>query len=420
MTPPPPHMYIYRTLGGTMEPPPRCLLPVDLLLEIAARSDAATVVRMAAASKPLRRGILEPTFLRRLADVVVGKGRRHVPSLTVAWYWIPESFRDYFDDPYYVGTSRPGLHRLKPSLLLWYRSFLPACSRDGLLVLRKDYYRGDWVRFCVFDTSTGSVTDVPGPDGYWGKRSTYCPALITVDGAGRHFELILLHRYWRMQTFSSRTGKWGAARSVKSPLGRRRTTWMTADEESFTAPVVIGRTVYWICDLGNCLGGPQHHEGVVVLALHVDDTAHATVIKLPTILSTTPNPFKSLILATTKEGRLSVAVAGYLAISVWTMAQPDQGPAGSWSAWSLQIVIDRRLTAGLVPCTAVRFEWFAERTGTVLLVMDGLGLVEIDLRTKDATVLRCDATDVRGACLHEIDVVSLLNNMRPFVFSFRP
>jgi hypothetical protein len=70
---------------------------------------------------------------------------------------------------------------------------------------------------------------------------------------------------------------------------------------------------------------------VVVLAVHVD-AAQATVIKLPTIMTTMPNPFKSLIRATTKEGRLSV-------VSVWTMAQPDEGPAGS-SAWSLQIVID--------------------------------------------------------------------------------
>jgi hypothetical protein len=156
---------------------------------------------------------------------------------------------------------------------------------------------------------------------------------------------------------------------------------------------------------------------VVVLAVHVD-AAQATVIKLPTIMTTMPNPFKSLILATTKEGRLSVGCGG-----VSSNIGVDDGAARRGAGRFERVEsadrdrhFDRRLTTGLVPCTAVRFEWFAERTGAVLLVMDGLGLLEIDLRTKEATGLRRGATDVRGAFLLEIDIdmTSLLNNMRPF------
>nr|CAB3498031.1 unnamed protein product [Digitaria exilis] len=51
----------------TLQSPPPSPLPVDLQLEIFARSDnVTTVVRCAATSKPLRRAILEPAFKSRL------------------------------------------------------------------------------------------------------------------------------------------------------------------------------------------------------------------------------------------------------------------------------------------------------------------------------------------------------------------
>lgn len=53
-------------------------LPLDLLLEVAAHSDPATLVRCAATSKELRRHIADPAFRRRLHLRHAG---RFVPSL---------------------------------------------------------------------------------------------------------------------------------------------------------------------------------------------------------------------------------------------------------------------------------------------------------------------------------------------------
>ncbi|TVU48936.1 hypothetical protein EJB05_00222, partial [Eragrostis curvula] len=45
-----------------------CPLPADLLLEIVARSDAATLVRSAATCRSLRRDIRRPAFIRRVCN----------------------------------------------------------------------------------------------------------------------------------------------------------------------------------------------------------------------------------------------------------------------------------------------------------------------------------------------------------------
>ncbi|KAK3149175.1 hypothetical protein QOZ80_3AG0213940 [Eleusine coracana subsp. coracana] len=379
------------------------LLPVDVLLEIAARSDdAATIVRLAAASKPLRRGILDPAFPRRLANIAATKGRC-VPSLATASYRI----ETYFLAPCTIGTSQPALiRRFETSLLL---SFQPACSRDGLLVLADPI----GFSFRVCNTFTGRLTHVSPPDSDRGMRRSYCPALITaVDGAGRsvQFELLVLHSDWRAQTFSSRVDTWGAARGVKPPLGRRAPPLTTSDAY-LVAPVVTGRTVHWLCNAGHRFAD---EEEIIILSLHVD-TAQASVIKqLPkNYCRSSRNPFRSLILTATADGRLGVVLAGHLGITMWTLTAPEEGSTRSSASWSLHLVIDRQLTAALLPHMDVRFEWFGERTGTVLLVMGRAGLVQIDLRTKEAIVLHGTTPRVIAcACLHEIDVVSFLDEMR--------
>ncbi|TVU37076.1 hypothetical protein EJB05_15542, partial [Eragrostis curvula] len=65
--------------GFAAPPPPdatrECPLPAELLLEIIARSDAATLVRFAASCRPLRRDIVSPAFVRRVCrepDALLG------------------------------------------------------------------------------------------------------------------------------------------------------------------------------------------------------------------------------------------------------------------------------------------------------------------------------------------------------------
>ncbi|KAK3145908.1 hypothetical protein QOZ80_3BG0259060 [Eleusine coracana subsp. coracana] len=384
-----------------MEPLPRRLLPVDVLLEIAARSDdATTIVRLAAASKPLRRGILDPAFPRCLANVAAAKGRR-IPVVATASYRI----ETYFLAPCTIETSRPALIRLFDTSLLL--PFQPVCSRDGLLVLADPV----GFSFRVCNTFTGRVTHVSPPDSDRGVRRAYCPALITVDDGAVQFELLVLHSDWRAQTFSSRADTWSAARGVKPPLGRAPP--LTTSDAYLIAPVVIGRTVHWLCNAGHRFA---RDEEIIILSLHADTAQASSVIKLPptNYFRASRNPFRSLILTATADGRLGVVLAGHLEITMWTLMAPGEGSTSSSASWNLHLVIDRQLTAGLLPHTDVRFEWFGERTGTVLLVMDGVGLVQMDLRTKEVFVLHGMTPRVTRACLHEIDIVSFLDEMKRF------
>lgn len=293
--------WIYCTQLAAMEPPPQPDLPVDVLLEIAARSDVATIVRFAVASKPLRHGILEPAFRHRLANIAAAKEAGRVPALATASYCTPRDNKPSWDwEPWTIRTSRPGIPRFDRDLPLRYQ---PVCSRDGLLVLSAC---GGTI-FCVCNTFTGHVVASPPSIG-WGTRTAYCPALIAVnDGHFDGFELLVLHR--RFQTYSSRSDTW------KSPLGRHRTRTvpMTEVEESLTAPVVIGRTVHWLCNAGDRRRPDE--KNIIVLALHVY-RAQAAAIKLPTIVASTTNTIKSLILATAADGRLGLLVPGAMAISM--------------------------------------------------------------------------------------------------------
>ncbi|OEL19661.1 hypothetical protein BAE44_0019317, partial [Dichanthelium oligosanthes] len=72
-----------RCCAFTSTPPPDATtparaLPSDLVLDIVARSDAATLVRCAACCKPLRRDILSPAFIRRVCH---GPGAAVPPRL---------------------------------------------------------------------------------------------------------------------------------------------------------------------------------------------------------------------------------------------------------------------------------------------------------------------------------------------------
>ncbi|KAG2545506.1 hypothetical protein PVAP13_9KG315816 [Panicum virgatum] len=373
-----------RRYGPTVQPPPQPL-PVDLQLEIVARSDdVTTVVRCAATSKPLRRAILEPAFrglLARLADEAgSGGGGSSDPDLLVAVsYRICKHAGGGKDRT--VARASPHL-RFDGGLL---RSFKPASSRDGLLVLRRRVE----VELCVCNTFTGHVTPTPLPrtglklgrdDGI---RGLYRPALLTAAAGGRSFELLVLSRDLRTQTFSAQDGTWGAVRHVSGYLCHGH-GWQSS-MESATAPVVVGRTIYRLC---RRLKRTSEFDR---------DEEH--------------------ILGATAEGtKLSVVLAEDGRISMWTLSQQRE--------WSQQVSISRAAideqlatTAGLEleACGAIRFESFGGRSGTVLLWVAGVGLVRLDLGTKKATLLcSCSHRDTCWTCLQEMDLASLFRGMKLF------
>ncbi|OEL21797.1 hypothetical protein BAE44_0017181 [Dichanthelium oligosanthes] len=125
-------------------------LPLDLLLEIVARSDAATLLPCAACCKALRRGTLSPAFIRRVchrgpagAAVVPPRLLRFLQS----FYSTPVSFS--LAHPPTPAAARLSEKHLAPSLLSrgaaagLLERFEPVTSRGGLVVLRLHHHCSD-------------------------------------------------------------------------------------------------------------------------------------------------------------------------------------------------------------------------------------------------------------------------------------
>ncbi|CAN6281138.1 unnamed protein product [Urochloa humidicola] len=420
-------------------------LNADVALEIVARtSDAATVVRCAAVSKPLRRRILDPGFHPRLLEqlrAAAGAGG-FVPSLLIeASYWEREVVEGTL-----VDTTTPS-SSCHPAAAAASMSSIPvSCGRSSPCppAAGSSSSAGTTARpgidLCVYNTVTGHMASLPTMDDVHvdlnreGKKELYPPALLSVDGADRSFEVLVLYRSMDTYQVKSTThshstisseeengSRWSAATEILWPPALRfRTslTWTT------TSPAVIGRTVHWLCVR-------QEHD-LTILALDAEAVAQATatVIELPQELLTSmadrPNnnvrphmQANNLILSATAEGkRLSLVVAEKFVISVWTLL-PNEG---STNRWNREVVIrrreiDRKLTAGLGAYQPIRFDVFGEKSGTVLFWMKMVGLVQLNLGTKKAQVIyiRSDLnTDWGQAFVHEIDLVPLLQSMKPF------
>ncbi|CAN6309123.1 unnamed protein product [Urochloa humidicola] len=107
---------------------------------------------------------------------------------------------------------------------------------------------------------------------------------------------------------------------------------------------------------------------------------------------------------------------------MWTLVAAEEDSATArW--WTRQVVIRRQdigREAVEGPSFSLRFMGFGERTGAVILQMDGIGLVRLDLGSKEAIVLcrgsfeHVGRTDLFQLCLHETDLCSLLQAMKPF------
>uniref|UniRef100_I1NQ26 F-box domain-containing protein n=1 Tax=Oryza glaberrima TaxID=4538 RepID=I1NQ26_ORYGL len=138
-----------------MEIEPHQILPDDLVLEIIARSSPATIIRCGAISKPLRRRILHPAFLRRLRVVNAGDDTGNsrcgfVPSLLLGLY---RRAKDLCSPLALVPPDTAGAASIATSLALVppatpinhganhsaciFGPYLPLSSRRSLIVLRR-------------------------------------------------------------------------------------------------------------------------------------------------------------------------------------------------------------------------------------------------------------------------------------------
>nr|TKW20904.1 hypothetical protein SEVIR_4G197600v2 [Setaria viridis] len=396
-------------------PPPWQSLPSDLLLEIAARSDAATVLYCAATSKPLRSAILDPVFRRLLALRSAANGGFDPALLLGVSYRLDGA----------VAVTSPHL-RLDAGIFL-DSEWLPESSPDGLLLLRRDVheervtrlrygvYLTSRLNLCVCDTFAGHVVaSLPQPalkycSGHNIKTKDYAALLTTAGDVG-------------FETVSSKSGEWGAARAVHPAPAH---PWIFGRRLMPCAAAAVGRTVHWLC-----FRRPEAYTlgDRIVLALHAD-TARATKVELPQACLSRigDDPCdaryyerdRRLLLHAAGDGRRLGMVAAELdAITVWTLSVEG-------SRWSRRAVVGREAIARQLPAAGwdvvhgtITLEGIGERSGTVLFSTKKFGgLAQLNLVTKKALKFRrCRDCKPRtwSQCVHDIDLGSLLQRMKHF------
>ncbi|CAL4932572.1 unnamed protein product [Urochloa decumbens] len=135
------------------EASPTGTLPTELMLQIVARSDAATLFRCAAACKLLRREILSPAFVRRVCrepdGIVPPRGLGFLgDTLSIVRLGTPAAAS------FAKKILAPFVSRSAGDLLAQY---WPQTSRGGLVVMEG---KSD---MCVYDPMTGERTFLPSP-----------------------------------------------------------------------------------------------------------------------------------------------------------------------------------------------------------------------------------------------------------------
>ncbi|CAN6291683.1 unnamed protein product [Urochloa humidicola] len=370
-------------------------IPVDLLVEILARSDTKTIVRGAATCKPVRRAIAGPDFLRRVALAPPRAAGGFDSGLLLGASCVFKS-GGYPRDDFFQEQRRP--FRFKTDELSLYE---PMTSRGCLAVLHRRGQISAEVR--VVNCLTGQRTRVGSP----GITTYYPRTLLAVGDGGRSFQLLVAGQNLATRIFSSEHGRWGDL--VQTRLDPPAPKFLRPLPNRLSPPCVIGDTVHWLCK----------EKGIVALDV---GAARATVIDLPpkcfAQVRRCPKGMDKGLLASTADGRLSLLVAEAQVISMWTL---------SAASWSRQVVIQRHaIGGGAGPGGAVRFLPFGERSGTVMLQMEQVGLVQLDLGSREARVLSDKFKEIGEPkskrllqlCLHETDFTTsieiITKNMKLF------
>jgi len=159
-------------------------------------------------------------------------------------------------------------------------------------------------------------------------------------------------------------------------------------------PVVVGDTVQWLYHL---------NRSYYVLKLHVG-AARVTFTELPKSFhracrSLPPRDRTAQILmATSPSGRSPVVlVVNYDIVSAWAQSERT----GKWTKWP-ELVRDCGVMKGRVG--SLRLEWFAERSGVVLVAAPDSKTFLLDLRSKD--ISKCCYSSASSTIAYEMDVSS--------------
>ncbi|KAK3158282.1 hypothetical protein QOZ80_2AG0135110 [Eleusine coracana subsp. coracana] len=351
-------------------------LPLDIVLEILARSDASTIARCGATCKLLRHHVTDPAFLRRLD---LGSGDHFLLGLL---------YHRRFAFPWTETTRFPPLFTsatLSVSVVANVTTEMdgpydPVASSGGLIVPRRE---DEASRLCVCDPAAGRRYVLPP------KKIPDRLHVIMPEDQG--FKLLVADHHLETQTYSSKAGAWG--RVTETPAGVPG-----AYQQVQPSHVVLGGVAHWL-----------YHQRLSpiysVLALDVA-TGQAAWIATPqdchrrrTVTSTVEKP-KEVLLVSSPDGKLALLVwERPIAVTMWTMATDDDDDAGSESAgrsWARRVVIKwATIFRSVNPwsnsplgCQQIAFAWFAEGSGTVVLHMSKVGIVLLNLRTLEVHHLK--------------------------------
>jgi hypothetical protein len=243
-----------------VEPCQATSLPLDVVLEIAARSDAGTLVRCAATCWEMRRRVAEDAALHRrlrlrhAADRFVRpllRGHLVVKDDDDASFIWPR--REEKSELYLVDTAAADATTVR-KVTAGFRS-APLASRDGLLLLRV----GKELRVC--EPATGRSQILPSEPTFPGYivNSYYHPlkyVLLVGDGDegaagafGRPFQLLIAnlqlseHRcHLHIQVFSSEHDAWGPFTEIRIP-----NLYGSHLKQPLGRALVVGGAVHWLC-----------------------------------------------------------------------------------------------------------------------------------------------------------------------------
>ncbi|CAL4904032.1 unnamed protein product [Urochloa decumbens] len=369
--------------------PAAAALPVDLVLEIAARSDPATLLRCAAACRALRLGAASPVFHRGLRlRHAGGEGGRFVPAL-LRGFFHQRRRRAEGEDPRFVDPLLPrGAPSPEP-----FRSFLseytdlfefyaPAAARGGLVALRSsnpdEEEEPSVVTTCtsmgVCDPMAGSLEFFRPPG-----ISAHSHVLLShgCDGIGCRFRLVAANLQspqaddraacccLQTQAYSSDTGAWGPITETWVPGLPRGAEFVRP------AALVLDGVAHWLC-----MSSDHQSYCVLTFSSKASPTVTVTVIREEDDGDDHcrrlhgRKPEELLLVSSPVEGRVSLLVAEQgLEISLWTA-----DAAGS--CWTRQVMVDtekvRQAAAPMeLPLDGKReLRWFGEKSGGVLRVVE--------------------------------------------------
>ncbi|TKW24895.1 hypothetical protein SEVIR_3G080100v4 [Setaria viridis] len=403
-------------------------LPADVVLQIAARSDVAAVVRCAATCKLLRREILSPAFIHSVCRPPPD-GVGVVPPRLVGFLGGSRAFSlAHPKTPAAKNHLAPFVRRSAAGLLKEYevvttRGGLAVLERREINLRRRSERRSD---LCVYDPMTGDRAVFPfPPDIRWNPfiGAVYTYVVVTAaDGAiGCPFVLLAADMTSlldfgssvRVQTVSPSSDAGGGQWGPRKLVSHRGTGRCLAD--TFNSAVVLRGVVHWLMYSGDDS----------VFTYDVVTGAPGTV-GLPCGLRRPADTYLlEAKLGATPDGRLTLLVANEMSVSLWVRTA-----AGSccWPVWERHALVDTEapIRSVLDPGGRHGFEIRGEvklmnfgdqRSGAEFLrvnVANGRSggcdvLLVLDMETREMRKVRWN-----GGLLHEVDLASRLSAMKTF------